>query len=122
MYGGIRAKNMSLMHVSDVHFLLEEFVQKVTNFVIDTSDTKAATLVVEDVVARSRLELVLILVAMYKDRRPPQRDCRWSARAVFLQPSFIRSSASAHRRECADARLHVCGICRRFFACSKFTR
>jgi predicted outer membrane repeat protein len=67
MYGGIRAKNMSLMHVSDVHFLLDEFVQKVSNFVIDTSDTKAASLVVENVVATSRVELRLILLVMYMD-------------------------------------------------------
>jgi predicted outer membrane repeat protein len=68
MYRGIRAKNMSLMHVSDVHFLLEEFV---TNSgrpqVFDLYTTNATSFLVENVVATSRLELELHLLVLFND-------------------------------------------------------
>jgi predicted outer membrane repeat protein len=68
MYGGIRARSMSLMHVSDVLFSLENFFKKsnITN-VIDTFSTTETTLVVENVVARSRLGLGLHLLSMSND-------------------------------------------------------
>jgi hypothetical protein len=68
MYGGIRAKGMSLMHVSDVRFFLETFFKKFNlSNVIDTYNTKATAFVMENVVATSKLELGLYLLGLYSD-------------------------------------------------------
>jgi hypothetical protein len=68
MYGGIRARGMSLMHVSDVRFFLETFFKKasLTN-VIDTYNTNATAVVMENVVATSKMELGLHLLGLFND-------------------------------------------------------
>jgi predicted outer membrane repeat protein len=68
MYGGIRAKGMSLMHVSDVRFFLETFFKKANlTSVIDTYNTNVTTFVMENVVATSKLELGLHLLGLFND-------------------------------------------------------
>jgi hypothetical protein len=68
MYGGIRAKGLSLMHVSDVRFFLETFFKKANNpSVIDTYNTKATAVVMENVVATSKMELGLHLLGLFND-------------------------------------------------------
>jgi hypothetical protein len=68
MYGGIRARGMSAMHISDVRFLLEDFFKKSDiPHVIDTTNSVAASFVVENVVATSNLELGLHLLGLFND-------------------------------------------------------
>jgi hypothetical protein len=68
MYGGIRARSMSLMHVSDVRFFLETFFKKFNlSSVIDTYNTNATAFVMENVVATSKLELGLHLLVLFND-------------------------------------------------------
>jgi predicted outer membrane repeat protein len=65
MFGGIRAFSVSLMHVGDVRFFLEDF-KNITQVLV-TYNTKAASFVLENVVATSKLELGLFLLIMVND-------------------------------------------------------
>jgi hypothetical protein len=68
MYGGVRARGMSVMHVSDVRFLLEDFVKKSgIPQVIDTTNTVATSFLLENVVATSQLDLGLHLLGLFND-------------------------------------------------------
>jgi hypothetical protein len=68
MLGGVRARGMSFMQVSDVRFFLETFFKKANSpNIIDTYNTNATSFVMENVVATSKLELGLHLLRLFND-------------------------------------------------------
>jgi hypothetical protein len=76
MYGGLRARNATFVHVSDVRFLLDDFPNATSYFnVIDTYETNGMTLLFENVFATAKGTPVAAakgtpgfhLVALYRD-------------------------------------------------------
>jgi predicted outer membrane repeat protein len=67
MYGGLRARNMTFLHVSDVRFLLDDFVNLRYAAVIDTYNTNGMTLYAENIFATAKRTRDLHLFSLYGD-------------------------------------------------------
>ncbi len=67
MYGGLRARNATFAHVSDVRFLLDGFASPKYFAVVDMFDTTGLTLLVENVFATAKNTSELHLVSMISD-------------------------------------------------------
>jgi hypothetical protein len=68
MYGGLRARNMTFLHFSDVRFLLDGFATTAQYFVVvDTYDTNDMTLLFENVFATAKGTRGFQLVSLFRD-------------------------------------------------------